>query len=408
MKNPAALFCFLAVFCVAQPLFAQEEPLGILLTWKEDPLTTMVIDWHTESSDPEVLHVSEKGNENWWEEPSRTLPFPHSDRTIQRVELVGLRPGTSYSIRFGESARTYYFTTMPADIARESLRIAIGGDSMHAQELMEKTNRQVAGYDPHFAVIGGDLAYANGDPKNVNRWYAWFDAVKNTLIHEDGKIIPLLLGIGNHEVRKAVFAPDEEIDFNDVNREKMAPFYYGLFAFPSQPGYGVLDFGSYLSFFLLDSDHSNPIVGKQTEWLKRELAIRKEVSQLLTLYHVPAYPSVRDFNGRTQRSVRENWVPLLEEAGVKLVFENHDHAYKRTYPIRNNRIDAGGVVYIGDGSWGTRTREVHDPAATWYLDTALSAQAFTLLTLQGSSYSLISVDAEGNIIDSYPRLPSKK
>lgn len=396
-----------AIFWSA-PSYAQQEPTGIFLTWKEDPLTTMVVDWHLSNSEEQVLHVTERGTDNWRQEPSKILPFPHSDRVIQRVSLSGLKPGTSYSIRFGDFSRVYYFTTMPADIAKEPIRIAVGGDTMHDQAFMEKTNKQVAKYDPHFAVIGGDLAYANGNPENVKRWYAWFDAVKNTLIRDDGKIIPLVMGIGNHEVNRDVFEPNEEVIYNDENRAKMAPFYYGLFAFPGQPGYGVLDFGDYLSFFLLDSDHSNPIIGEQTEWFKRELAIRNEVTQLITMHHVPAYPSVRDFNGSTQRRVREHWVPLIEKAGVRLVFENHDHAYKRTFPIKNNRIDQRGVVYIGDGAWGTRPREVRDPQKTWYLDVAKSVRAFTLVTLQGGNFSVISIDEDGNVIDTYPRQPEIK
>nr|MBI1231518.1 metallophosphoesterase [Cytophagales bacterium] len=402
--NYFILVFFLAAFTVSSAL-AQQDPTGIFLTWKEDPLTTMVVDWHLEASTAEVLHVSEKGSGTWAPHTSHVHPFPHSERYIHRVALSGLKPGTSYSIKFGKRDKVYYFNTMPADISKEAIRIAIGGDSMHDQAFMEKTNSQVAKYDPHFAVIGGDLAYANGDPKNVKRWYQWFDAVKNTLIREDGRIIPLVLGIGNHEVRKGVFEEGEEIVYNDENRAKMAPFYYGLFAFPGQPGYGVLDFGKYFSFFLLDSDHSNPIIGPQTDWFKRELAVRDDVTQIITMHHVPAYPSVRDFNGTTQARVREHWLPLIEKAGVKLVFENHDHAYKRTFPIKNNQVDKDGVVYIGDGSWGTTPREVHDPATTWYLDKAISVRAFTLVTLQGSAYNILSIDEDGNVIDSYPPNP---
>lgn len=403
-----SLTLYLVAVCGLSTAFAQQDPTGIFLTWKEDPLTTMVVDWHLESGSFEILHVKEKGTEAWTQQQSEVHPFPHSERKIHRVALSGLKPGTSYSIKFGNGNKEYYFNTMPADIAKESIRIAIGGDSMHDQSFMEKTNTQVAKFNPHFAAIGGDLAYANGDPKNVKRWYQWFDAVKNTLIREDGRIIPVVVGIGNHEVRKAVFEEGEEVIYNDANRAKMSPFYYGLFAFPGQPGYAVLDFGKYFSFFLLDSDHSNPIIGPQTDWLKRELAVRDDVTQIITMHHVPAYPSVRDFNGTTQSRVREHWLPLIEKAGVKLVFENHDHAYKRTYPIKNNQVDKDGVVFIGDGSWGTRTRKTHDPETTWYLDKAMSVRAFTLVTLQGSSFNIISIDDDGNVIDSYPQNPLLK
>ena len=91
--------------------------------------------------------------------------------------------------------------------------------------------------------------------------------------------------------------------------------------------------------------------------------------------------------------------------GVKLAFENHDHAYKRTFPIKNNKIDREGIVYIGDGSWGTRPREVHKLEETWYLQKAQSIRAFTLVTLQGSYFNILSIDEDGNLIDSYPQNP---
>jgi hypothetical protein len=50
--------------------------------------------------------------------------------------------------------------------------------------------------------------------------------------------------------------------------------------------------------------------------------------------------------------VREYWAPLFERYGVQIAFENHDHVYKRTVPLRSGAPHADGVVYIGDGSWG--------------------------------------------------------
>jgi acid phosphatase type 7 len=413
-KKPSITFTIITLLLMLSGIFpaftllGQESPSGILLTWKEDPTTTMSLDWHNTSSEKQALYYRLKGNTDWKKSPSNVHDFPFSDRKIHRVFLSGLTPGHSYEVKFGEDTKVYYFNTMPEDITREPIRIAIGGDTMHNQELMEQTNEQVAKYDPHFAIIGGDLAYANGEEKNLNRWYQWFDAVKNTMIREDGRIIPMILGIGNHEVQGGYYNKHEDFVVNDENRLSIAPYYFSLFSFPHQPGYGVLDFGKYFSIILLDSDHCNPIEGEQTEWLKRELAVRDEVTHLVAMYHVPAYPSVRDFNGITQAKVREHWTPLIEKAGMRLVFENHDHSYKRTYPIKNNEIHQDGVVYIGDGSWGTSPREVHDAATTWYLEKSQSINAFTLLTLQGKAYSLISVDHNGNIIDSYPTQPTVK
>src|SRR5690606_34420824 len=108
----------------------------------------------------------------------------------------------------------------------------------------------------------------------------------------------------------------------------------------------------------LDTDHTNPIDGRQSEWLEEVLEERREVPHVIPIYHIPAYPSARMFEGAAHRRVREHWVPLFEENGVRVAFENHDHVYKRTYPLRDNEISPDGVVYIGDGAWGTNTREI--------------------------------------------------
>lgn len=405
--------CLVVAFAVLYNVQAQEEksieePLGILLTWKEDPTSTISIDWHLTTEQQQVLHYKDRESTEWMKAESKTHAFPFSERIIHRVLLNGLKPGTSYSIKFREGSKEYYFNTMPADISDEAIRIAIGGDTMHEQSFMEKTNRQVVKYNPHFAVIGGDLAYANGLESNLGRWYQWFDAVKNTLIAEDGRIIPLVIGIGNHEVVGGYYSKHEDYKQDDESRRKIAPYYYNLFSFPDQPGYGVLDFGKYLSFILLDSEHTNPIDGVQKEWLKNILDERREMAHIIPIYHVPAYPSARDFNGTNESRVREHWLPIMEEVGVKLAFKNHDHAYKRTFPIKNNKIDKDGIIYIGDGSWGTRPRETHKLEETWYLDEVQSIRAFTLVTLQGSLFNILTIDEDGNLIDSYPENPLLK
>ena len=36
------------------------------------------------------------------------------------------------------------------------------------------------------------------------------------------------------------------------------------------------------------------------------------------------------------------WAPVLEESGVDLVLNGHDHIYIRSYPMMNNQIAAEG------------------------------------------------------------------
>ncbi|HZH72496.1 MAG TPA: fibronectin type III domain-containing protein [Mariniphaga sp.] len=382
---------------------SQNEPLAIFLTWTEDPTSTISIDWHNHEKQSEILYYKMEGEDQWKEEQSKIHPFPFSDRLVHRVALQKLRPGTSYQIRFGDYEKVYSFKTMPENTALEPIRIAIGGDTMHDRKYLEKTNSQVLNYDPHFVIMGGDLAYENGAAKAVERVHDWFEGCKNTLITKDNRIIPIVVGIGNHEVAGGYYSADKFSGSNE-DREEYASYFYRLFAFPGHPGYNILDFGNYLSLFILDTEHANPIPGKQTEWLESELEKRKDVQHLIPVYHIPAYPSVRNFNGSRSKLVRQHWLPLFEKHKIKLAFENHDHAYKRTFPIRRNEIDGDGIVFVGDGAWGVNVREVHKPEETWYLKKAYSQRHFILLTIQGNHQHITTVNEEGEVIDTYPEL----
>jgi hypothetical protein len=386
-------------------VYAQQAPYAFYLTWNQDPTTSMVVDWHADGLESQTLQIRRKETSEWTEMPSNLLPYPFSERAVHRVSLLGLRPDTSYEIKFPGSDDVYYFNTMPANLNEKALKIAVGGDSMHRKEWFEKTNRMVTFFEPDFVIIGGDMAYENGLAENIDRIYDWFEAYSNTLVTSDKRILPCVVAIGNHEVVGGYYDKNPGYEQTDDFRRRIAPYFYSLFAFPGQPGYNVLDFGSYLSLIILDTEHSNPIAGEQTDWLRSVLDERKEVLHRIPIYHVPGFPSVRSYDGSTQTLVRDLWVPIFEEQGVRIAFENHDHAYKRTFPIKGTQIDQEGVVYVGDGSWGVAEREIHEVDTTWYLKKAQSVRAFTLLTLEGRQFSLISVDEEGKIIDTYPQNP---
>lgn len=454
MKYIAGLI--LLFFLSASMPFVESEkfdPVALFLTWQQDPATTITIDWHTVNGErPAVMEYRIKGNDDWQSSTGSTHDFPHSQRTINRVELTGLLPDSKYEFRFGNDSKVYKFRTMPDKLTRP-LRIAVGGDTMHHKDFFEETNRQVLKYDPDFVVVGGDIAYADGRPpqeqgiradpqtrgrvtgsrkapeEGDNLWYHWFDGYKNTLITENGRVIPMILTIGNHEVLGSYYSNMEGYEQTDEYREQRAPYFFSLFAMPGQPGYNVLDFGDYMSFILLDSDHTNPLDGEQKEWLERVLTERQHVPHVFPKYHVPAFPSVRRFNNEVSVRVREHWVPVFEKHNLRVVFENHDHAYKRTHPIRGGQISSNGIVYVGDGSWGTVPRSLggremavsyrsgdghkspdENPYSEeyWYINTAKSVMHFILLTIDGPHQHMLMIDSKGNIIDEYPSTPKHR
>ncbi len=387
-----------------------QEPVGILLTWQQDPTTTMTIDWHTtpdDQADPNIRYKL-SGTSNWQNTTASNINFPFSDRIIHRVALTGLEPGSTYRFQVGEFQRHYKFETMP-EALNEPLVFAVGGDTKdrghEARQIwMERMNAAIKEFDPKFVVWGGDLAYADGLRDQTWRWYGWFEANMNTLITDQGRVIPIIVSIGNHEVKNSyVHRLDDGVyEQTDEFRKSVAPYFYSLFAFPGQPGYNVLDFGDYLSLPILDTDHTNLVAGKQTEWLNQVLSERQNVPHVFPVYHVPAYPSVRNFDGRIAVEIREHWVPLFDRYQVPMVFENHDHAYKRTPPIRHGEINPEGTVYIGDGAWGVQIRAPHNPDETWYLERASQVRHGIIVSLHGTRRYVQAVNENGEVFDEYP------
>lgn len=398
------------------------DPLAIYLTWQYNPSTTMTIDWHdTLTSRNHILEYRKPGQRRWNQQSPAEIDFPFSERIIYRSTVTGLAPDSEYEFRFGPNSVVYRFRTMPATASRP-IQVAVGGDSMHRKHWMEQVAREAMKFDLDFVIIGGDMAYEDGLPPErqrhrdenltpgVNLMYHWFDAYKNTFVTEEGRVIPMIVTIGNHEVNGSYWFNDHErpelppYAQTDEVRALHAPYFYAAFAMPGQPGYNVLDFGDYLSLILLDTDHSNPVEGIQTEWLEQQLQSRTHIPHVIPVYHVPAWPSVRSMYGRVQTNVRTHWVPLFEQYNVELAFENHDHAYKRTHPIRDGRIAEDGIVYVGDGAWGTGTREIgsrqeHD---AWYLARGAAERHFILLTIDGMDRSMVMINEDGVEIDRYP------
>ena len=186
------------------------------------------------------------------------------------------------------------------------MRFAVGGD-IYPNELapFEEMAKKVAQESPRFVMIGGDIAYSVSDKKSrsddFSRWYTFLQCWTKTMRDQSGCLIPILPAIGNHEVMGYFGQTPEQ-----------AKFYYALFSCPGQQGYKALYFGDYLALMLLDSNHTHPIHGAQTEWLQSELRRSLAYTHCFAIYHVPAYPSVRYFRTRESCSIRRHWVPFLK------------------------------------------------------------------------------------------------
>lgn len=400
------LICCAWLLLSVEPLFAKSKDsssvMALYLTWKKQPDTTMTICWITSSPEEgkQPLKYALDGTSQWHHTQCTSIRLPEQTTyCLNEAELTGLAPDSVYSFALPGETAVYRFKTLSSTLEQRSVKFAVGGD-LYQSDLysLERMHHHVAAQDPDFALVGGDLAYACSryqwwrvfglGKESCSRWISWLHAWQTCMVSSRGYLIPMIPCIGNHDTAGRVH-----------QTPKQAPFFYTLFPMPGPQGYNVLDFGNYMSLFILDSAHTHPVEGAQAGWLNEALRLRQKKSHKFAIYHMGAYPSIRDYNGVVPTQIRRAWVPSFEQFGLDLAFEHHDHAYKRTFPIKANQIDSKGVVYLGDGAWGAE--KTRHPGQRWYLEKASSTQHVNLVTISESGRRVEALDVSGVVFDSF-------
>jgi hypothetical protein len=370
-------------------------PPAVYLTWQRDPTTTMTVNWYNHASTQNQVRYRLLGAGTWNTATSSTQLFPYTERHIHTAEITGLAAGTEYEFQVDGYSETFKFRTMPATLSRP-VKFGVGGD-VGTGAIADAMTAAVSAKDPDFLVIGGDHSYDDALAENFWMWERYMESWFRHARAPGGRIIPLVVGIGNHEVRYGYGANHPDFDNSAAWRDRYASYYYRTFAFPgaAQP-YGVLDFGNYLSLIITDTEHSSPVISgtdAQTQWLAGVLDARRAVPHLLPVHHVPAYTSYRSFNEAISQRLRQHWVPLYESRGVQLVFEHHDHTFKRTKLLLGGVEHANGIRYVGDGLWGIDSRPPDTSRS--YLDAANEKHHVHLVTITTSNRTVEAVDTNG-------------
>jgi len=343
-------------------------------------------DWELE------VRYCPKDSSDWKSATIDRHPMADSGSTVATASLQQLDAATEYEIELigtlsGESVfkRTLSMKTAPQQ-RPEKMHFVNGGDMFHNRELLDAMNRRAGKLDPMFALLGGDLAYANS--RDAGRWYQWFDSWNENAVTDGGRQIPMIAVIGNHETK-------------GLSRDE-AKFYYSLFPLPQGRSNFVVDFGDYMSIVNLDSQHSQP-VANQTQWLQETLEQRQTRPLLFACYHRPTYGTLVK---EDSAAVRTQWVPLFEKYKVDTVFEHDHHVYKRSLPIKQGIVDDDqGVLYLGDGAWGVEVRDIPEDYGEKlpYIERAASRNHLIHILIDGDDVHYHATEADGNVFDRYQR-----
>jgi hypothetical protein len=400
------LLCSLFILQFAQAKRGIEEAL---FTWTDSPSTTLNVIWLVEEDEPSRFAWGKEGEKidrqaevyrqsfyekaiSFWGIASDvknarfSLPsLKDADVEACRVQLTGLSPDTVYSVKLGK--KEFKARTLPAK-RPDRISFVTGGDMMHKPKYHADGVKAMASRSPDFALLGGDLAYANG--QDWKRWLDWIEEYADHARTADGLSIPFVVAIGNHEVIGGYGQTPKE-----------APLFFNLFPFPEENSATyAIDLFVDLSVVVLNSNHTQS-VESQTEFLEGALKERQNNKHLFALYHFPAYGIVKGgLEHSVSQNMRKHWTPLFDKYGLDAAFENDHHIYKRSNLIKSGKVDPSGTLYIGDGAWGVETRSFPEKDR-WYVAEASPTRHVIEVVIEKDVRTYRAINHEQKVFDEF-------
>jgi acid phosphatase type 7 len=305
-------------------------------------------------------------------------------RTFHEIRLNNLSTETQYDYQIFNKVKSALFDSW-VDIAGPQstfrtapnkdtpFRFAVWGDSQDNPDIFGRLTGLMKDYEPDIAIGVGDLVTNGWDLAEWEKKYF-------TPMMGFNDRIPVFSAIGNHEIE--------------------SPFFYMYFSQPGNDHWFSFTYGSSI-FIVLDTNTWFPGT-IQNIWLKNLIGSDefKNARFKFAFFHHPAYTEL--WNGYYYDGnpvVRETLTPILEEAGVDVIFNGHTHAYERgRQPLEGEPFTY--YVVTGGGGGGLDTQAWKD----WpQLEVIESQHHFMIVDVDGDNLNLSAVNVDGDIIDSFSK-----
>ncbi len=369
------------------PYPSSPEPDQIMLTWGDDPQTTVNIQWRTDLS-------VKNGVVRYWQENTPDIirekaatpnvledRLLRNDRYIHRftAELDSLQPGQKYFYKVGNPEKDLWseqaeFITAPSKPSPFSF--IYFGDTHRSQQWGRLINTSFTRHpNVGFYTIGGDIVSTG---LYRDDWDQLFEYSKDVI-----KNRPLMPAIGNHD------------DQDGLGAE----MFYELFALPEN-GPDTVEPEKAFSFtygnaFFLVLAATSPYKD-QVSWIEEQLA-KSTAKWKFAIFHFPPYSMEEDYP-----LIRELWCPVFDKYHVDMVMSGHVHYYMRSKPINNGQVvkspDKGTIYMI---SIGIPNRQVDLPDADFIEKRFGGVMLYQYFDINDNVLTCTSYDLDGKVWDRF-------
>jgi hypothetical protein len=362
---------------------SSNQPDQLMLTWSSDPKTSIDIQWRTDTTvNLGTVNYREKGSSEVFSVNALKYRMEDlrlmNDRFINRftAQIKNLNPGVTYEYQVAPETgwnENYTFSTPAGD---DSFSFIWFGDVHHSPIWGELVNKAHENHpDAAFLAFVGDMV---GDGLHRNEWDDLFEFPKNVISQK-----PFMMTLGNHDTRSGLGAL----------------MYRELFSYPKNGPGDVIQEHTYSFMYknalYLMIDATSPIE-KQTKWIEEQLA-NTTATWKFAIFHFPPYNFEEPY-----LDIQQAWVPLFDKYHVDMVFGGHIHYYMRSKPMKAGEVVDSyndGTAYIISIGIPSRSRNIGEEpyAAVRYGE----GQFYQYIKINGNDLSYTTVDAEGNVADSF-------
>jgi hypothetical protein len=323
-KNTKKMLCFALTLCFLISMIAVALPsthaattlnVNYLTLSPGSDATQLNFSWHTSVSDSPVVRI--------WKQNSVATEFygtcsaslsTFSSMYYNRVNVTGLQANTAYTYQLGDGKGDWSieYTTKTANPNSFSY-IVFGDPQVSSQTFGNNWNNTLAlalKVDPAVAFMAstGDNINNNSPANTAKAQYNYFFTPQQTF-----SSLPLAPCMGNHEGSTTA-----NFDYyNPPNADSAQNYWYR--------------YGDAL-FMVWNVNYGTP-ADMQT-FLQDSIKANPDATWRVLNFHYDVYGNGADHALSDGKDYRDAFVPVIDQFGIDVVINGHDHSYSRSYPMK--------------------------------------------------------------------------
>ncbi|WP_372637434.1 metallophosphoesterase [Fodinibius sp.] len=363
---------------------------GVAITWRNAlNVEENVVQWGPAHPHP----INDLSDFNHQKADSRLDTATYEGKTEVyksfRANLPDLQPGQEYLYRVGSGEKGWsewiQFDLPGADPDSALTFIYLGDPQNDLKSQWSRTVRQAyaTAPDASFILYAGDLVNRG---YNDREWKDWYEA--GDFIH---RMIPSIMTPGNHEYEYPDLTPLWRTNFTfPGNGPEGYDELYGACYYIDYPAVRVISLDG------TTSENDEHLRSIQAEWLEKVLENTDKKWIILTL-HQPFYSTKET---RDNPQIRDAYRSLVEQHGVDIILQGHDHAYGRGMLDEGaSRPGHNGIMYVVSVS-GPKMYEIGE-GKNWIQKQRENTQLYQVITIRDDQLYFKSYTATGDRSDEF-------